>query len=238
MKRIHQKISDLIHHDPAHAKALHFLGIHFDHYSEDTLGEICEAKGFDPAWVVEKLNESTKPVSQEINLDDYPLDLVIEYLKHQHFIFIKDRLPYLAQLIEGIEPGEDDTMKELKFIFPEFMRDFIEHVYEEEDDLFAYIKTLNSAPLSLEQEKASPSKISHLEAQHHHQDKSLEVLIEWVKNANQTEATRLSYKVILEALGRFARELEQHALIENEILFPKAKKLEAEMVKPTAAIGD
>ena len=31
-----------------------------------------------------------------------PIDLLVEYLKIAHYLFVKKRLPYIAQLIDGL----------------------------------------------------------------------------------------------------------------------------------------
>lgn len=240
MERINQKIADLVEKNPASAKALHFLGIHFYNYSENTLGEICQKRGIDEQLVIKKLNEAVStPHNHTIDLVNYPLDLIVEYLRHSHYIFIKDRLPYLRQLIEDYPQEDSHLIQELKTVFPEFSREFIEHVYEEEDRLFDYVLRLkkmaekgqSNAPIDLPEKDFS---LDELEKEHHQHDDEMQGIKEITRNYTAQEGSDLHYRVILETLQKFSEELKNHAKIENEILFPKAKVLEKEIIQTKA----
>jgi regulator of cell morphogenesis and NO signaling len=70
---------------------------------------------------------------------NYPIDLIIEYLKHGHLYYLLSiSCPYIGQLggkVSGQPSGlqYDQVEKDLKILFPLFLEDFIHHIYEEED---------------------------------------------------------------------------------------------------------
>ena len=141
-----KKITDIVDENYVHASVLYYFGIEFYQYTEDTLEQVCLEKGLNPDSVIRELEKSTV-CDEEVQLEAFPTDLIIEYLKHAHFVFIKRKLPYIAKLIESFEPDHkayNSIAKDLKFVFPLFVEDFIHHVYMEEDTLFDYIKQLTS----------------------------------------------------------------------------------------------
>ena len=79
-------------------------------------------------------------------LKSSPINLVIEFLKDNHNYFIKNKLPYLHNLINNLnDNNQTNFSKDLKFIFPIFFEDFVEHIYEEENHFFKYIYELFNA---------------------------------------------------------------------------------------------
>ncbi|MCU0443356.1 MAG: iron-sulfur cluster repair di-iron protein [Microscillaceae bacterium] len=232
MERLNLKLSELVDKNPQLASVLHFMGIYFYQHSENTLGEICQQRGLDPDLVIRNFNEpDTNLKLSGINLMDYPLELVVEYLKHMHFVFIKERLTYLARLIEQYPDNEAVDLQDLKLIFPHFMQEFIEHAYEEEDTVFSNIlilkKILNN-PESLKTDSAKlPSlSIQHLAQAHQHHDGEMAEIKEIMDQLTVNAKLDVHARVIVASLRSFMDELKHHAKIENEILFPKALELE------------
>ena len=144
----HQRIADLIDDNYAFAAVLYYFGIGFYDYDQQTLEQACAERGLKVQQVIDSL-ESVYEQSpeQSLSLGAYPVELIIAYLKHTHFFFVKERLPYLSKLIHDL-PGTDhgDVVEDLRFVFPLFVEDLIHHIYQEEDELFSYILLLNKAP--------------------------------------------------------------------------------------------
>ncbi len=236
MERANRKIADLVADSPEAAAALHFLGIHFYNYTEQTLAEVCQERGLNPDLVIRKFTEVSQIQARNIqSLIDYTPDVIIEFLKHNHFIFIKKRLPYLSDLVSKITPQHSEILHELQFIFPLFLEEFIRHIYEEEDQQFSYIlklyrfetKGIADEFLYEELEKLS---VGRFQEEHSHET-GLKGIRELTQHFLITENTPLHEKVILTTLKNFDAELNQHALLENNVLFPKAQKLEQKILQ-------
>lgn len=232
-------ISELVSEDFVRASALFYLGVKFYDYQEATLGQVCEQKGLDIQTVLKGFDSvGEKDNKKDIELIAYPVDLVIEYLKHTHYLFVKKRLPYIGQLIDGL--GEVNfryvnLAKDLKTVFPLFVEDFIEHVYEEEDILFSYINSLSkflsgdnsSSKIYLEMEKHSIQAFALDHGDHKNEMTGLRKI---TNDYSFCEEANLHIKVLFNELADFEKVLKAHAKIEDEILFPKALQLER-MVK-------
>lgn len=228
MERIEQPIEKLIKQYPDAGRILHQLGVFFLQHPGKTLRSICQEQNLDPAKVIEKLNRSIKH-EEAFDLEQFPTELLIEYLRHTHYVFIKDRLPYITHLINDYPDDEaNDMVRELKVIFPEFVKELISHVYEEEDSLFAYISAL-----SQKQKKATqiPNKMADYRvndfADDHHHDDAMAGIRELTANYQTGEEDGLRFKTLMRTLKSFEDEMNTHAQVENEILFPKALELES-----------
>ena len=234
----HRKIRELIGENYVYAAVLHRFGINFYLYPEETLAQTCSCLGLKVNVVVEKLESVNKYPDEKIpELRNYPISLVIEYLKHAHFKFVKHKLPYLAGLISGLPSTEEplSMTSDLKFIFPIFVHDFIEHIYAEEDTLFYYALKLEKAtkPSSI------PSKlyfdienhsIQKHALDHHQHGGEMEGIRLITNNYILPNKDNLHLYVVLKELESFEKDLKTHACIEDEIFFPKAIALEKQVL--------
>jgi regulator of cell morphogenesis and NO signaling len=229
-----KRISQLVDENYVHAYVLYYFGIRFNENPEFTLEEACRKKGLKLEQVVKELENPTHLVETDLPLMSYPIDLIIEYLKHTHFLFIKHKLPYIAKLVEGFRvqhPDYETVERDLKMVFPLFVEDFIHHIYEEEDTLFKYIKALDRAskgnyiPTRLYAliEKHSVQKFA---MEHEVHDDVMAGIRKITKEYKVVPESPLHVKVVYNELKEFEKSLVTHARIENEILFPKAMALE------------
>jgi regulator of cell morphogenesis and NO signaling len=232
-----KKITELVDENYVFAYVLYYFGIQFYEYSENTLKQVCMQKGLNVDQVVQSLEsiaDAAEPPYAKVPVDELPVELVIEYLKHTHHLFIKQKLPYIARLIEKLNPGLTPLAKDLQIVFPLFVEDFIYHIYEEEDTLFTYISLLASArkkksyasKVFMEMEKHSLQKYA---MDHDTHDDEMQGIRRITNEYMLEKHDGLHIKVIFFELKAFEQELKLHARIENEILFPKALALEKEV---------
>jgi regulator of cell morphogenesis and NO signaling len=225
MKVFNRTISSIVDENYIYARALSCLGIDFYVNPNRLLGDICKEKGLDREKVVNSFYafDQNNRVSLR-TLESYPLEILIQYLRHSHHLFIKDRLPYISRLLQAYGQEHD-----LKTIFPDFVEEFIDHIYQEEDELFGKVGTLlkidenklsNPSALWFENEDLSLSN-SHLE---HEDEDTLNGLHELIE---ENAVDNIHWRVIVSELKAFDREMLYHAQIENKIFFPKAIKLES-----------
>lgn len=229
-------IRSLVDENYVYARALNYLGVEFYLYPDRKLREVCAEMQLDMDRVLKAFylfDRSHRFSFKE--LDKYPLEIVIEYLKHSHHLFIKDRLPYISRLVSKY-PGQED----MKLIFPEFVEEFINHIYEEEDTLFRYVCRLvrmekNMYPNPL-QGIWEFKDISLKEIYQEHQE---EDELAGIRNLlEETEDTSIHWQVIGQEIKAFDREMWYHAQIENKILLPKAIALEKRVKKKLTQLSE
>lgn len=220
-------VSEVVDENYVYARALHHLGIEFFENQDKKLKDICKERGLNRQQVIKTFYrfDTTHRLSFK-ELESYPIELVTEYLKHSHHVFIKEKLPFIVHLVK-----KSEGKSELHSLLPEFVEEFIRHVYDEEDTTFRYIHLLVS--INNGYENAPFSKL------HPFKDYSLTLAYEHHKEEDELEAIRslvssiddrnLHEKVIISEIKAFDREMIYHAEIENNIFFPKALSLETEV---------
>src|SRR6267154_3561076 len=235
---LRKKITELVNEDHLSAHVLYSFGIPFYEYPTQTLEQVCLEKGLAAERVEKELALSNENSQQtNIQLFAYRIDLIVEYLKHAHHLFIKHKLPFIHQLVLNFKANHVDYIqveKDLKILFPLFMEDFIHHIYEEEDTLFKYIHKLerakqgryHTARLYHAMEKYS---LQQCALEHEVHDDEMQGIRKMTKDYLITPDAPLHVKVIYSELMQFEKNLQEHARIENEILFPKAMLLESQV---------
>lgn len=236
MSRILKRtITDLVSENHIRASVLYYFGVKFYDYKAETLEEVCAKLGLNSVSVIQGLELVVdEKESTQKQLKTYPPELVIEYLKHSHYLFVKKRLPYIGQLIDGIKEVNfryKSLSSDLKSIFPLFVEDFIHHIYEEEDTLFSYVNKLskflsdgqNASDTYYLMERFS---VREFALDHEVHENEMEGFRKFTNDYQYCEEADLHIKVLYTELKRFERDLLIHAKIEDEILFPKAMQLE------------
>ena len=228
-------LTEIVSQNYVYASILYYFGIKFFEFSDHTLSEVCEKKGIDTSRVVKELS---KPVGENLKpdrLSSFPIDLLVEVLKHNHYTYAKKKLPYLSNLVASLD-SQHPVERDLKLLFPMFMEDFIKHIYEEEDSFFKY---------AIELYKAASGKVgfgrlfflmknnsvTEFANEHEAHDDVMGGIRKLTDDYRIDKNTSLQLQVIYKELQAFEDELMNHAHAENNILFPKALGLENEMRK-------
>lgn len=229
------RIEDLVEQDNVRAYVLFYFGIRFYEYTEKTLEEVCNDRGLKLEQVIQELESPSRHLVEEsLPLISYPIELILEYLRHAHFLFVKHKLPYISKLVESFNADHssyESIAKDLKTLFPLFVDDFMKHIYEEEDTLFRYIALLDKSDrgnhhpgkLFYMMERCSVQRFA---VEHEVHDDEMEGIRKITQGYRVDATTPLHVKVIYSELTSLEKSLKIHARIENEILFPKAMILE------------
>ncbi|MFT5954171.1 MAG: regulator of cell morphogenesis and NO signaling [Cyclobacteriaceae bacterium] len=228
MQILSKKVCELVDENFIYGRALHYLGISFFDCENKTLREICEEKQIDHKRLLRSFYrfDSNARISLS-EIKSFPIQLVVSYLRFSHQTYIKDSLPYIAELIQRLEPKQE-AVSDLIAVFPDFVEDFIKHIYEEEDQLFGHIDRMvrskhSHHSLTSIAMRSFQINLSDQQALHEEEDEmeALRSLLMEIK------VDSLHLEVIKKEIQAFDRELLYHATIENEILFPKAIELES-----------
>jgi len=232
-----KSIADLVNENHVLAGVLHYFGISFFQHENHSLEEACTAHNVNPAQVIAALEDwaaRKEPTREELFL--HPIELVVGYLKKKHRYFVRQALPFLSSMVEGIELGamHKSLMSDMRLMFPLFVDDFIHHIHEEEDTLFERIRLLQDIdaaglPLSEAIQIFDLPSISRMASDHEAHDDEMEGIRKLTNDYRIPATATVSMKILFHEFQQLERELVIHAKIENDLLFPKAIELEKEV---------
>ena len=239
-------LTEIVSQNYVFASILYYFCIKFFEYSEVPLNEVCREKGIDVKKVISELSKPSSDDFDENKLSKFPIDFLVEFLKHSHYVFAKKRLPYIASLISSLEIVKENSIeRDLQILFPMFVEDFIQHIYFEEESFFRYVIQLykgvsgnfNHGKLYYQMKKNSVADFAN---EHEAHDDVMAGIRKITKDYSIDSSTDLQLSVIYSELISFERDLINHANIENNILFPKALGIENEarkMIESTSKLN-
>ncbi|WP_339711034.1 hemerythrin domain-containing protein [Cyclobacterium amurskyense] len=239
-KNKHRKsIGELVTENHVLAEVLHYFGISFFQHEQHSLEDVCAKYKVNPSQVIAELEEwasRVEPTSDELFL--HPIGVLVGYLKKKHRYFIRQALPFLTSMVEGIEmeKSQKSLITDLRLMFPLFVDDFIHHIHEEEDTLFeriAYLHEIENGSIPLNEAIkvfALPS-IQRMAAEHDAHDDEMKGIRKLTNDYLISKDASISVRVLYLELQKLESELMIHAKIENDLLFPKAVELEREVFR-------
>jgi len=232
-EKLHIPICELVAENPKLGFVLHAQGIKFYEHSDSTISAISQNYAFNLKQFISQCNwqYQYQLFQNPLLLHKHSAGDVILYLRYMHRIFVKEKLPYFAALIQDIEQSDDKRIADLKWVFPYFLEDFVHHIFDEEDHLFKYIHSMVKAiaakrtPAALWMEMETKS-IAAYALQHSLDDDEMAGIRSLTSQYKHLPSDSLALRVLYYELMEFEKELQFHARVENEVLFPKALTLE------------
>lgn len=211
-------------------------GIDFCCKGGRTIEDACSHKKLAPEKIYKELDALPKNESFSIDFKSWPLDLLTDYIEKTHHRYVEEKTPVLQAFLDKlckVHGGRHPELFEINSLFNESAYDLAAHMKKEELILFPFVKNMVKAKIS-----GSPLPKPHFETvenpvhmmEHEHTVEGdrfrriAEITNEYLPPADACN----TYKVAFAMLQDFENDLHQHIHLENNILFPKAIRLEKE----------
>ena len=233
-------IKDLVSENYVFAAVLHYFGISFFEYEQNSLQEVCKKFRINPQQLIDELESwatRKEPSTEDLYL--HPIEVLVSYLKRKHYFFVRQELPFLSNMVSGIgitDPEYVNILADLRIMFPLFVQDFIHHIHEEESKLFQRVQLLHEIDedefrLQDALHILEKSPVILLAAAHDTHDDEMEGIRKITNNYFLPDTAPVSMKVLYHELQVFEKELIIHAQIDDRLLFPKAVELERDVLR-------
>jgi len=173
----------------------------------------------------------------EVALPDYSaasLSDLIDHILTIHHAYVKQELPRIHQLLNKVVSvhGKNHTeLGKIQQIFQNVITELNSHMMKEEQILFPFIVALEQAANT---GKPAPrpgfgtvnNPVHMMELEHDSVGAALKEISGHTSGYTAPDEACFSYKTLYSALKEFEADLHQHVHLENNILFPRAIKLE------------
>jgi len=171
------------------------------------------------------------------SFENEDLNVLINHIVNKHHKYVKESMPVILAHLEKVSTRHGDRNPELYEIyqlFEELKMDMEHHMYKEENILFPRIKEVNNATKS----PALSHSIDHrflmapitvMEGDHERAGNILHEIKKLSDNYTPPPGACTTYRVSFEELKQFELDLHRHVHLENNILFPRAMKAQANL---------
>ncbi|MBL7762669.1 MAG: iron-sulfur cluster repair di-iron protein [Chitinophagaceae bacterium] len=222
------------------AEILKAKGVDFCCGGNKTLKEAGEAAGVSEAELKEALALADKtPVSPSQDFDKWNLDFLTDYIINTHHQYIKDNAGNIQSIAHKVAQRHSDSHPELNRLaqgIDHFLQDLLNHVIKEEKVLFPAIKEAVAKSRDVSFVGKIPAgfikqPIQTMQKEHEIAGEDLSFFRKLTNNYELPQDACNSYNYLFEKMKEFEDDLHRHIHLENNILFPKAIKLEEEQSK-------
>lgn len=228
-------VAQIVTEDIATAAVFKRNGIDFCCGGKVQLNEICTKKNIDTAKVVEQLSQvldGAEEKNQE-NPDDWTLSQLVDHIVSKHHAYIRENMPVIIQFADKVAKvhghGAPEVIEVAQLVHA-LEDELMPHMMKEEMMLFPYIKQLEYAKASGLVPTAPfgtvNNPINMMEEEHDSAGETLARLREITSSYRPPEWACNTYRAMYHMLQEFEDDLHLHIHSENNILFPKAVKLE------------
>lgn len=231
-----KRIGEIVAQNINFANVFQQFGIDFCCGGDQLLSDAVQKSGADLEEIIERLEEQAQEndLPQALDFNQWSLDLLIDYLlKFQHH-YIRTNAPDIYNLLEKVTKVHGDTDKQLhtvRDLFGASLMDLHNHLDKEEQVLFPLIQELlaakqNKQVLPISHCGSVQNPISVMMSEHDNEGERFREISRLTNGYTPPEHACNSYQLVLSELKQFEENLHIHIHLENNILFPKAIKLE------------
>jgi len=200
-----------------------------------SIEEACEKKGIDSNRLLDELEAVLNSATGEsIDYKSWPLDLLAEYIEKKHHRYVEEKIPVLRQFLDKlcrVHGQRHPELLKINELFTASAGELSAHLKKEELILFPFIKKMVNATLEAGAVQAPhfgtvENPIAMMMEEHDTEGERFRQIAALSNNYTPPADACNTYKVTFAMLDEFEKDLHLHIHLENNILFPKAVKLE------------
>lgn len=231
-------IGEYVAQDFRTASVFSKYGIDFCCKGNRSIEEACAKKDLDATRIqneIDKLLQTS--TTGQIDFTSWPLDLLADYIEKTHHRYVAEKSPILVAFLEKLCKVHGESHPELFEItelFKGCAQELGSHMQKEEQILFPFIKqmvnsNISNLPLGQPGFGSVSNPIAMMKAEHEHEGERLERISALTNTYTPPSDACNTYKVTYAMLQEFEKDLHTHIHLENNILFPQAIMMEAQM---------
>ena len=235
-------VSDMVRKDYRIADVFKKWGINYCCGGDMPLSDICHLQNLDQVTIQNDIEIATHTIniSNTLRFDEWTVEFLVDYIVNVHHAYAKQNLPLLDETLKSFIQGHKKKYPYLEGVlevFEELKQEVLEHTDKEEESIFPYFKQVSSTYSRKESYgglfvRTLSKPFDTIETTEH---KRIAALLMELRKAtgNYTFAPSActNHQVIYHKLKEFDTDLVQHKHLENNILFPKVRRMEQEMLQ-------
>jgi regulator of cell morphogenesis and NO signaling len=230
-----ETLGEIAAKDLRKAEVFKKYGLDFCCGGKKTVKEACAEKGLDVTKVEQELQTADKNVSnaRPLPYNDWNLDFLADYIVNTHHSYVKKSIPDIrsyAEKVAKVHGAHHPELLQINKLAQEVCDEMSGHMVKEETVLFPYVKhlvnTQNSGYVKFDSLDNVKEPIDIAVTEHEVVGNNMDEIRKISDNFALPEDACASYAYLFKTLDEFENDLHIHIHLENNILFPKALKLE------------
>ena len=234
-------ISDIVRDNYRAAGVFKKHGINFCCSGMVSLLEACAQRQLNYHEIIIDIEEATRNIriSNQLPFSEWKIDFLIDYIINVHHAYVNMEIPLLETSMISFIDGHKKKYPELEKILTVFQNIIgllLAHNRHEEEIIFPYMKQIEIALRRKESYgnlfvRTLRKPLSNIEQEHKTISSLLEEMKSLTNNYRFPQNACTNHQVIYHRLKAFHDDLVQHTHLEHNILFPRAVKMEMELLQ-------
>ncbi len=234
MENLEQKtVADIVTENINTAHIFKKYGIDFCCGGGISVKQACDKKKVDFETLKLELIKVDAP-KESYNYDNWSIDFLVDHIVNVHHSYVLDAIPIIKQYVDKVAKvhGHHYTqVVEIQHLFYQVADELISHMQKEENILFPYIKEMSSSFKKGEPKPLSPfgtvkNPIRMMMMEHDVAGELMRKISSLAEGYTPPADACNTFRALYAKLEEFQEDLHHHIHLENNILFPKAIKLE------------
>lgn len=231
--------------NPATIRVFQSYGIDFCCGGKRPLAEVCEEKQV-PFEELRSSLEAAMTRSSELPAADAPLGTLVHFIVERYHTRLREELPRLGEMAAKVLSvhGErhPDLLPDLHATFVGLREELEDHMAKEERILFPYALRLEETAarggsLARATFGSIDAPIGVLEHEHELAGAALAKMRELTGDYVPPAGACTTFRGLYHGLAELDRELREHIHLENNVLFPRAARLERQLLGQEEAVS-
>lgn len=233
------QLAELAIHIPECIPVFEKYDFNFYQNGNQTLKEACDEKGLQFPDIDRELSDLQKHLRHRYTLEDMDIELLINSINGQHHDNEAETLASIHNAIQNLVADAPSDLAHIQTLcvidkkFGELKEKLLHHCEKEDKVLFPQIRNLlvfqkEKAPLFQDAVSKTISLIKTLELEHMHAVNALKEIKLALNNFDTPPEVSMEYDHLMKQFKSFEADFHIHIHIENNVLFPKIKDMDAQ----------
>lgn len=235
-------VSEMVREDYRIADVFQKWGIDYCCGGNSSFADVCRSQSLPVDLIREDIQKATHitHISNHLRYEEWSVDFLVDFITNVHHAYLKQQVPVLYERVKVFVEGHKKKypyLDKVLEVFEELKDEVLEHTQKEEESIFPYFKQISNTYARRESYGAlfvrTLSKpFDHIENVEHRRISALLVALRKAAN-NYTFADDVcpNHRVIYLKLKEFDSDIQQHKYLESNILFPKVRVMEKELLQ-------
>jgi regulator of cell morphogenesis and NO signaling len=224
-------VGQLVAERPSRARVFERLGIDYCCGGKHPLRDACQRKGLDYNAVLAELDQAqTGTPAGDRNWASASVTDLCNHIEQTHHAYLKQELPRLEFLTTKVAARHGDSrpaLREVHKVFMSMKDELLQHMMKEERVLFPLCRQLDAA----DELPAMPcgsvgNPIEVMMQEHEDAGDALAQIRGLTDDFECPPDACNTFRAMYDSLHQFEQDMHQHVHKENNIMFPKAIRLE------------
>ena len=231
-----QTVAEMAANSLAAVRVFEKYGIDYCCGGKRPLAEVCQEKGLATAAVQAELDATSSGApAGERDWQTAPVGELVEHILTAHHEYLRRELPAIQVRLDKVyrvyNQRHGATLLGLPEVFGALRAELETHLRKEEMILFPAVLANDAAvregrPLPPLPFRTVANPIRMMEAEHENAGEALERIREITSGFASPAYACVTYRALMAGLSELDSDLRRHMYLENEVLFPRARRME------------